>query len=109
MLSVQFGALRPGGRHWHERGSGLGVVGDRAPVSASPRRDLGPLPDFAHFERDLRRGEVLAVDELLDPLTADAEHPADLSRTHEVMHGGNHSQHDSGHLTMGQEYGKLVS
>jgi hypothetical protein len=80
-----------------------------ATVSPSPYFHVGTLPHLAHVEFDLGHGEILAVNELLDPLATDAEHPADLSRTHKVMHSGNHSQHDTCHLTTGQECGRLVT
>jgi hypothetical protein len=41
-------------------------------------------------------------------LPAHAEHCPDLPGAHEVMHGKNHSQDDSSHLTMGQECATLV-
>lgn len=78
-------------------------------MTMSPSHDVSALPDLAHFERYFRLGPVVPLDELLHPLPGHAEHPADLSRTHEVMHGGNHRLHASSHLTMGQECGKLVT
>ena len=66
------------------------------------------FPDLAHAEDGHGRGEVGARDELLHALTADAEALADLSRPHQVVHGGQHSHYATCRLTMGQEYGRLV-
>lgn len=116
VLAVRWGvpAARFGtGRLQRVQGrSGLAgcLVGHWAAVTLSPCHDSGALPNLAHLQRDLRSGEVRPADELLDALPAEAaEHPADLSRSHEVMHGGNHSRHASSHLTMGQEYGRVVT
>jgi hypothetical protein len=60
-------------------GAGLGVS-RQAPVLARPLLDVLALPDLPHVKVCFRRGEVGPVDELLNPLAADAEHTADLSR-----------------------------
>lgn len=93
------------------RGDGvLGVVAsDHAPVVARPPLDVLTLPDLAHAKSDLRRREVIAVDQLLNALTADVEHDADLRSADKVMHARNHSHNASSHLTRGQEHGSLVT
>lgn len=79
-------------------------AGEFAPVSQSPLLDRRALPHLAHVEHDLGLGEVGSRDQLLDTLAAEAaEHAADLSRPHEVMHGSNHSQDSTRHLTSGQD------
>ena len=85
------------------------AVQQRPSMLAGPRLDVGPLPDLAHVELGLGRRPVVTPGELLDPLSADAEHPADLGRPDKVVHGGNHSHDDSSHLTSGQAYGRLVT
>ena len=63
-----------------------GLGADLPAVSLSPGDHGLALPDLAHVEHDLGRGEVLAGDQLLHPLAADAEHAADLGGPHEMMH-----------------------
>lgn len=70
------------------------------PVSLRPGDYFVPLPDLAHFEHDLWRGEIVPRDELLNALAADSEHAADLCRTHEVMHGRKHRHLTASHLTI---------
>lgn len=83
--------------------------GGGAAMIACPLLDFGALPHLAHLEHDLGLGEVIARDQLLHALAADAEHAADLRRAHEVVHGSNHSQDATRHLTSGQECGRLVT
>ena len=78
------------------------ATGDEPPVAVRPGHDVLSLPDLAHVEHGLRGGEVGAVDELLDPLAADAEQAADLSRADELLHSGKHRHHATSHLTIGQ-------
>lgn len=81
-----------------------------AAILARPCFDVGALPHLAHVEHDLGCGEVVAGDQLLNPLSAEAtEHAADLGGAHEVMHGSNHRLDATRHLTSGQEYGRLVT
>lgn len=83
------------------------LLAERPPVVACPLLDLGPLPHLAHVKYDLRLGEVGPGDQLLHALPAEtAEHAADLRRAHEVMHGSNHSQDATCHLTSGQALGQ---
>ena len=83
---------------------------DQATVIAGPLFDVLALPDLAHVEFDFGRGPVVALDELLYSLPAyAAEHAADLRRPDKVMHGQDHSLNASSHLTMGQQYGRLVT
>ena len=82
---------------------------DCAPVIASPGFHVFPLPDFAHVKHHVWRGEIIALDDLLDALTTDAaEHAPDLCGSHEMMHGKNHSRHATCRLTRGQDYETLV-
>ena len=78
-------------------------------MAARPRFHVSPFPHFAHVKLHLGPRPVGALDELLDPLAADAEHPADLGRSDEMVHSSEHSLDDSSHLTIGQEYGRLVT
>lgn len=79
---------------------GRGCVGRCAPVSACPRLHVGAQPHLAHVEHVERRGEVLAVDDLLDALTTEAaEHAADLCGAYKLTHKKNHSRHATCLLT----------
>src|ERR1044071_1297776 len=55
---------------------------DQAALIARPRFHVGALPDLPHFQHYVWPGEVVAADELLHALTADAEHAPDLCRPH---------------------------
>ena len=85
-----------------DSGSGLGAV------FPNPLLYRVAFPDLAHTEHDHGRREIGTRDELLHALTTDVEARSDLSRPHQVVHGGQHSQYATCRLTKGQEYGKLV-
>jgi hypothetical protein len=76
-----------------------GFVGEQTTVLAGPRFDSGTRPDLPHVEDDLGRGEVVAADDLLDALAADAaEHASDLGGPNQMVHAADLSERYS-HLT----------
>lgn len=77
------------------KGTGYKIVALAAPTGLAPTvsdpvLDLVGVPDLAHGEHDNGLGEVLATDELLDPLAAHAKALSDLGAADEVMHGADH-------------------
>ena len=70
-----------------------------------PVLDLGRVPDLAHGEHDDGLREVVAADELLDALAADAEALGDLGAADEVVHGVDHRHETTRHLTRGPAQG----
>lgn len=56
-----------------------------APDIAGPSLDVGRAPDGGCGEPCQRLGEVLAVRQLIDALTADAEQFGDLGRSHQLI------------------------
>jgi hypothetical protein len=85
---------------------GLRAEVERSDLAAPPPRPsdhVRPLPDLAHRQGDDGGREIVLSDELLDALSGDAKEVGDLGGTHEVMHGGDHRQNATRHLTRGQE------
>lgn len=80
--------------------AGVGfVLADSAAAVTRPCFNVFALPDLAHFQHRVWLGEVRSVDELLDALSAYAEHAPYLGGSYEVVHGHDHSHHTTSHLT----------
>src|SRR3954470_3688227 len=67
----------------------LGVLGELRPVLLDPVLDVALVPDRAHDQGLVRRGEVAVAGDLVDAVAPDAEALADLGGAHEpnLAHG----------------------
>lgn len=97
-----------GGARCVEQGLELHVL-DGAPgrrgvarsMRSNPGLNVSGKPHLAHRQNVRGLGEVGPGDQLLDTLATQVEACPDLGGSHQVMHGGQHSQHATRHLTIG--------